>query len=863
MTPGIPPPPPPQSTEPTNLPPQSTASMNPPPQPAQPTQHPPPPPTPNPLKRPLTTTPTRTDTPSSHERKRARILDSRKIIAQTDIPSLKSGSLDVTSFIKSRKFEISALQKAIATSKSALQQRAFQKVPRDLRRRTASHNAKRVPKRLRPRAKREMEEDNTPTHTFRRRKKSAHDRLRAETAEKLLKMGKKKEVVERLIRAEENVGGELKMPPRAHSRFRKRQRGKTWLPTHVWHAKRAHMAVRWRFSVAESPNEKSFRATQRAVEKYGGIAWDTSYWSSVLVRGEEELVGRVLEAVCNGAAGDKKVRMGKRTKECWAYQRGGYPTKPIAPVTVIWSPEEVERSGSPRKALVRVHPSAFFQVWEELRQAVADHNLAAGFQKVFIDDLRFELGSIKISGPSATNALLSVLTPTNPDGDTEKVWASLVGLTNPAALPPDVVFGFEISDPRLRVTPRPDPTPTSPEEQEQRLFTIQSTWPMPLTPYSLLDPRKRTVSVKLQASQTRIDKRKAEAGPGKSPEPIEQDPKIPIIILSSPITGNKAVAGNKAPGAWTIILPWKWVLPVWYALLRSNNNIRFGGITEQRQVAFDHGLTWFPADFPGTEAGNIWEDEQARIRKETWDKKPKQKRLNYDAVKISGKKGEVGEWNRCDWGILMTPEEEVVDDNMDIDNVPTTSSLLAPTPTQTLDSESTIPLPPPESPIIEKKWWHIPTPLISALLRTHPSLPSSLQDISPSLLRNGIFNVKITLLHRGSPSEGGRIYRLPSNDPAWKNLASAIRNGKGKKKHEKRDGGVVKAGNEGYPECPKEEDLVGFVTTGNYSLTNGKAVGVGGIVYGAWFRRQERGERLCVVRGVGETVGRLGVWEVV
>jgi len=672
-----------------------------------------------------------------------------------------------------------------------------------------------------------------------------------------MKMGKKREVVERLIsvEGEETRSEELKKPPRGHSRFRKRQKGKTWLPTHVWHAKRAHMAVRWRFSVAESPNEKSFRATQRAVEKHGGIAWDTSYWSSILVRGEEELMERVLEAVCNGASEDKKVREGRRTKECWAYQRGGYPTKPIAPVTVIWSPEEVKGSGLPRRVLVRVHPSAFFQVWEELRHAVADHNLAAGLQKVFIDDLRFELGSIKVSGPSATDALLSVLNITNPDGESEKLWASLVGLTNPAALPPDAVLGFEISDPRLRVTPCLNPPSETPEDQMQRLFRIQSNWLAPATPYSLLDPRKRTVSVKLQASQKRIDKRKSAAGPGKSPEPIEQDPKIPIILALSPLSGNKAIAGNKAPGAWTIILPWKWVHPVWYALIR-NHNIRFGGITEQRQVAFDHGLTWFPADFPGTEAGDIWEEEQAAIRKENWDKKPKQKRLNYDAIKISGKRGEIGEWNRCDWGLLMTPE---VDDKMDVDNVPTTSSLLA--TAQTLHTDSTIP--PPEPPT-EKKWWHIPTPLISALLRTHPALPSSLQDIAPKVLRNGIFNVKITLLHRGSPTETGRIYRLPADDGAWKKLGAAIQRGRGKKKYEKREIGVVEAGEAEYPECPEEEDLVGFVTTGNYSLTEGKTVALGGIVFGAWFREGKGGgERVCVVRGVGETVGRLGMWEVV
>ena len=41
-------------------------------------------------------------------------------------------------------------------SKKALSSRAFQQVPKDMRRRTASHNVKRVPKRLRARAAKEV-----------------------------------------------------------------------------------------------------------------------------------------------------------------------------------------------------------------------------------------------------------------------------------------------------------------------------------------------------------------------------------------------------------------------------------------------------------------------------------------------------------------------------------------------------------------------------------------------------------------------------------------------------------------------------------------------------------------------------------
>ena len=740
----------------------------------------------------------------------------------------------------------------MTSAKTALKQRAFQSVPRDMRRRTASHNSKRVPKRLRDRAAKEMKEDNTPTHTFRKRKKSGHDRLRAETAEKLRTMGKKREVVEGLIRAEDGKGGELAKAPRAHSRWRKRQKGKVWLPTHVWHAKRAHMEIRWRFSLPESPNDKCFRSTQRAVEKRGGVAWDTSYWSHILVRGEGELVQTVLEAVCPSVGGDAKVRMGRRSKECWAYERSGYPDKPIGPVTIIWSPAEQE-GGIGRRVLIRVHPSAFYKVWEELLSAMRAHNLATGHQKVFIDDMRFELGSIQISGPNATDALLSVLTPSNPDGEIEKNWAKLRGLTNPAALPPQVVFGFEVMDPRLRFPPRLDKSKLSPEQQQAELFAMQSTWPITPSQFNLLDPKKRAVAVKLQTSDKRIQKRKADATPGTFPAAMANDPKIPLILVSSHLVGNNSGAPKKTPGAWTVILPWKWVQPIWYALMHTTEQIRFGGIQEQRQMAFDHGLPWFPTDFPGTDAGKAWEDEQAAKRKETWDKKPSQKRLNYDAIKIAGKKGEIGDWTRCDWAYLVPSTGSGSTENMDLD-VPTASSPLA--PTEIMATESTAPPSAPATAPPLKPWWQIPSQFATAALKTYPTLPASL-DPFQEILTKGIFTVKITLLHRGAPTVCSRIYRIPHSDTAWKSLASNI-------KSKKRDN-IVEAGKEGYPQCPGEENLVGYVTTGNYSLTKGQSVALGGIVWGAWFAEgEDRGkERLCVVRGVGETVGRLVKWEVV
>lgn len=91
------------------------------------------------------------------DRKRAKTIDARTLAAQSADAALSaSGELDVAAYVSAREFEIRALERGIQQSKTVNTSRAFQQVPRSLRRRTASHNVKRVPRRLRARAKREV-----------------------------------------------------------------------------------------------------------------------------------------------------------------------------------------------------------------------------------------------------------------------------------------------------------------------------------------------------------------------------------------------------------------------------------------------------------------------------------------------------------------------------------------------------------------------------------------------------------------------------------------------------------------------------------------------------------------------------------
>ena len=109
------------------------------------------------LKRKTTDTGGRSQGTSRQEAKRVKTQNVRTILAQSSEKALNSnGDLDVAAFVKAREYEINALESAMKSSKNGLNTRAFQQVPRDLRRRTASHNVKKAPKRLRARATKEV-----------------------------------------------------------------------------------------------------------------------------------------------------------------------------------------------------------------------------------------------------------------------------------------------------------------------------------------------------------------------------------------------------------------------------------------------------------------------------------------------------------------------------------------------------------------------------------------------------------------------------------------------------------------------------------------------------------------------------------
>lgn len=783
-----------------------------------------------------------------------------------------------------------------------------------------------------------MVEDNTPTVTTRRRKPTRILRIRLETARRLQSLNKKTKEKRAALKAKQDEEAQekstaegshthtiaprvpkikknkLSQPSPPVSKYRKRQRSKTWLPTHMFHAKRAHLTPPgeplWRFAVPLTPTEKSYRPTHRAAGSRGAIAWDMSYMSTIQLEGTRAALEAVLKSLqvegddCWGPKG-RKWRQGTRVLQKWMHE-ADEGRKPIAPVTLIWcaTPPKVEedqemsnagdtstskKQPARDKLFIRVHPSSFLQLWNVLLHVCKKQNPPVNLQ-----DLRYDIGSIEIRGPGSTEALLATMRPfkSNEPGEKEgdshaTTWKSLLGVTNPSSLPNGALLSFSISDPRLHY-PVKTLRPSTSESDLNNLATILSSWPPDRCRNSpaLFDRSARLTASRRLPSQKAINRRRTLAGPGVPLKAQTTDPQIPVMVYTSrPENGSKDANNH---GTWTVLLPWKCVTPLWYMLmyypLSSGDNPRFGGVKEQRQLAFEYGQPWFPGDYPGTRAGWEWNAREDEDRKKEWERRPKGKRVEYDSLDLgNGQKGEVGRGWACDWErIVQKMQSDVMDETQD-----TESSGLK----ETTDSKpDTIP------PLgIE----HLKLDARTASQLNTNARVWKLPDDKPYLA-----TVMVTLLGRGTPTPCARIYRLPSkNDELRKQwlltkpspsksspstkLAPIRPSSKSKsdgidpvtKRNEDRLKLAASLLDPSTPEpaseirLPLEDDLIGFISSGNYNLAEGKGTGIGSIVVSKVVEScpPTKGQstegpperRVCIVRSAGERVGRLGLWEFV
>ncbi|KIM43164.1 hypothetical protein M413DRAFT_443976 [Hebeloma cylindrosporum] len=732
-------------------------------------------------------------------------------------------ALDVEHFIEARAFEIDAMHKAMKTASASSSYRVWQTLPRHLRRRAASHDVRRVPLRLRDRARAEM------------------DPIRKKALGRAMPRGAKNRRID----------------PTAS--FLKRQRNKTWLETHLWHAKRMHMENIWGYRLAISPTEKSYRPSHRASVR-GSILHDASYYSCVEIRGPEKIIIIMLELCCDPQAagpGSKRCLTGSRTLETCIYRPGSYPYDLVAPLTIIWKPHtqrtskeretQTSRQSLPsknkgkakagsdppskqldsmvaRSVWLRFHPSAHTEVLDTLREA-ASQTLAnrkasqdnAEEVNLEISDLKGHLNAFEIMGPKASQVIKGALSPVRSEqrGEFQQFWSSLTNLQSAGSIPRGMIIGFKVNDPRLKFPPKNAKATHCPNPIPPTTLIFPSSH---LAECEIWDDTVRNGLAKPRFKKKDLDERRAKSEiPGMPLNSTRLDDTIPVLLIQRSVETSKSTDSQALHG-WTLIVPAGWSMAFFSSLVFTNT--RVAGQLERQTQAYEAGTAYFPRDYPFTQPYQSYALDRERQEKGVWERKPPAKRVNYDKLAIENP------WRPVWETVLGIPEirEETTEGEVKFvstqrETLQSTSSTVRPWLFRGFDVPN----------IVAKmsSVFNHGAVLLSEINRLrvkrgHSPFPSSFK--AADILQGALITVKITMCSRGSPKDLAILHSL-SDDVygKWEKILSI-----------RRSAGVAHG-----QEIPEETELtdtvpcqtsaIGYVTTGHYSLTRGHGFAIGAI----------------------------------
>ena len=264
---------------------------------------------------------------------------------------------------------------------------------------------------------------------------------------------------------------------------------------------------------------------------------------------------------------------------------------------------------------------------------------------------------------------------------------------------------------------------------------------------------------------------------------------------------------------------------------------RFGGVTEYNQICFEKRGMTFPGDWPGTRAGDEEGERMGRQLREKWERRPDGKRESWGKILKGKERGEIGDPFKCDWGLLFKDSDETVTGNIrSIERIRN----------QAKEAMEEVKSGTP----VEKKCFLLWSGYAKQLLSRKSPFVNSV-DLSHALVP-----IRLHFLQRGNVTFRARIYRLPIDTEELEKWIKLL------------DRDAPRPSKAEYPPCPGEKDLLGFVTTGNMSLSEGRGRAVGALSWARLETEEERWaekkafRRWCIVRDVGDDIARLAKWEV-
>ena len=347
----------------------------------------------------------------------------------SDQPDIESAiEIDIIKYASLRRKEIELLHNDSFMAKEDKHKSLFQMLPRHMRRRTMGYIRKRLPRRIRSSAiiKPPAKLIKRPSRKYRRR------------------------------------------PGNLIKKYEKRKRAtlkKTWLETHIWHAKRFHMSDSlYGYKLPLFENCKNKRAVYKCLTRSSCIH-DESYYSCYELEGAQETLLKGLSRICSTKCGltfaAKMCLNGQYEGKTILYEKDKYPFDCIGPVRFLWKLCDATESEQ-RNLWIWSHPSVISQVESQLIDIfdleTKSHDLfESKNSEIKLKSLKDKLVRFKIIGPLATTLLGHVLqtidieTEDNYYNNQAEIWNRLKfsSLKNPTDIISHTVISLLVKDPRL------------------------------------------------------------------------------------------------------------------------------------------------------------------------------------------------------------------------------------------------------------------------------------------------------------------------------------------------------------------------------------------------------------------------------
>ncbi|KAI9495878.1 NUC188 domain-containing protein [Zychaea mexicana] len=761
---------------------------------------------------------------TGRQKRRAKNSNARKIgtpkefinTLAKDAPRV-AGAIRADEFTAARLQEINAMQTAIRNAGNALNTLTFQALPRDMRRRAASHKLTRLPAHLRARAAREME-NSPPTKRKTRRGKRQN----------------KDDVVSR--------------------EYLRRQKENKWMETHIYHTKRMHMNNIWGYRLAARPNVKSARSLYRAFQ-HTSIIHDASYVGCLELVGKQEDIVYIVNTVTDvtlPSVGSERFIKGNRIGHTHIYEYMNCPSNPICPVSFLWKPTmQCKSEGENVHTLwLWIHPSAFECVLKQLKHAREQTKLDA----VRVNDLRDEFIRFDLSGARTTALLQAIVKPVEESNQVDKdasstyksskVWRDLYHLRSASSIPPGSVIGLTVQDPRLAFAQKVhERTNQVPPEADSRLTELFAQWPEDIAYSDIWDENIRKKLLESLPSEHALAKRREEnLLPGTKLEfkPNDGDVQIPVLLVQR--SQGQGHSRNKRRGeqdtcktelleGWTLFLPKGCAMPFWKSFMFAG--ARVAGYEDLHALYFESGVPCYPYDYLGSRACEDARNMAKHEAESAWLRRPPAKRLNYAKLGVE------------------RPFDAAFDT---LTLVSATTKTVAMLTDDTSGGDETKP-----GPDFYLLHGHKAVSVVlsaktddeaqSALLAYLAELYTKrgLKPIATLPFDAALIQVRLEFFDRGRPEANAMIY-LITDDAEYETQTSYIRNRepglKNKKKlleslEDDEEAAAMAVDEKEKLKFPPPDDLIGYLTTANFSFHAGCGSGLGACTARGMRRLQE------------------------